>query len=820
MVKRKKSTTETSIDNMDLDGIIEELSAQFGKGVAFRGGDTVESYDKGVINTGILSLDQALGIGGIPVGKIIELFGNEMCVSKNNYINSCFGLLTVEELYKHLGFETTTRNRVEDIKDKNLTVHTETKDCQVSHLIWNGKRQTYKITTKAGFKLQVTANHPIKIIDKNGFMRWEKTENIKKGTYVVVNRKEIKFPTQNLKPELSRLLGYLVADGCLTVKNTIHFSNSNSDVISDFYSCMEKIDKNLIIHTHPKQGSKGVEHQINNKEFRNLLFTTYGLDYVKAAGKSVPLCIRKSGRETWIQFLKAYFECESGTQKDSVSVSSASSILIDQIQLMLLSFGIVSHQKSNLNKKYNRNYYRLRIHGKFMEEFIKEIGFISKECQEKCKIIKNAIPRSINPLSIPYQKDLLKTITNNIERNKSWDYLINDNIYEKCNLTYDRLSKILEYLDTINASHPIIDYWKSLNNLYFDPVVSIEDAGSVPTFDLTQPETHSFTVNGIINHNSGKSSLALRILSNAQRQGFLCFFIDAEHALNLNLASNIGVDINSPNFIISQPSSGDEAFAIIEFLLDKNTKSLFIVDSVAALLPKEELEAGFLDPERLGRQAALMSRGLRKLSGKLNNTNCTAIFVNQTRAKISRFMPVPGATSTPGGFALKFYSSIRIKVIRCEQIKHNGAVIGHVTKLRVEKNKLATPFKEVSVDLLYGSGFSSLSDLVKIAVNSKIMEKSGAWYSFNNQKLAGGFINTLEFLVAHPDIYSELQRQVLELFNLTDPQYTDIYYDKHLIYNVAGFGESTVEVESTSPSIDDLEENLVHNTFKDVVDDD
>jgi len=322
------------------------------------------------------------------------------------------------------------------------------------------------------------------------------------------------------------------------------------------------------------------------------------------------------------------------------------------------------------------------------------------------------------------------------------------------------------------------------------------------------------------NEGCGKSSLALRTLSNAQRQGFLCFFIDAEHALNLNLASNIGVDINSPNFIISQPSSGDEAFAIIEFLLDKNVKSLFVVDSVAALLPKEELEAGFLDPERLGRQAALMSRGLRKLSGKLNNTNCTAIFVNQTRAKISRFMPVPGATSTPGGFALKFYSSIRIKVIRCEQIKHNGAVIGHVTKLRVEKNKLATPFKEVSVDLLYGSGFSSLSDLVKIAVNSKIMEKSGAWYSFNGEKLAGGFINTLEFLVAHPDIYSELQRQVLELFNLTDPQYTDIYYDKHLIYNVAGFGESTVEVENTEPSIDDLEENLVHNTFKDVVDDD
>jgi recombination protein RecA len=255
---------------------------------------------------------------------------------------------------------------------------------------------------------------------------------------------------------------------------------------------------------------------------------------------------------------------------------------------------------------------------------------------------------------------------------------------------------------------------------------------------------------------SGKTTLTLHIASECQKTGGTVAFIDAEHALDTVYAAKLGVDI--PNTLISQPDSGEQALEIADMLVRSGAVNLLIVDSVAALTPKAELE-GDMGDSHMGLQARLMSQALRKLTGSIARSNCTVIFINQLRMKIGVMFGNPETTT--GGNALKFYSSVRIDIRRTGALKDGEEVIGSRTKVKIVKNKVAPPFREVEFDIMYGVGISKEGDLLDVAANEGIVEKAGAWYSYNNQKVGQGREASKEFLKNNPEMMAEIRNKVL-----------------------------------------------------------
>lgn len=254
---------------------------------------------------------------------------------------------------------------------------------------------------------------------------------------------------------------------------------------------------------------------------------------------------------------------------------------------------------------------------------------------------------------------------------------------------------------------------------------------------------------------SGKTTVALHVVAEVQKQGGIAGFIDAEHALDPVYAKNIGVDID--NLYISQPDNGEQALEITETMVRSGAVDVIIVDSVAALVPKAEIE-GDMGDAHVGLQARLMSQALRKLTGIISKSNCVVIFINQLREKVGIMFGNPETTT--GGRALKFYSSVRLDVRRIETLKAGGEVIGNRTRVKVVKNKVAPPFKEAEFDIMFGKGISKEGDILDLAVLHNIVNKAGAWYSYNGEKIGQGRENTKIYMLEHPEFMAEVEQQV------------------------------------------------------------
>lgn len=264
---------------------------------------------------------------------------------------------------------------------------------------------------------------------------------------------------------------------------------------------------------------------------------------------------------------------------------------------------------------------------------------------------------------------------------------------------------------------------------------------------------------------SGKTTVALHIVAEAQKLGGEAAFIDAEHALDPIYAEKLGVDIDS--LIVSQPDSGEQALEITEQLIRSGAIDVIVVDSVAALVPREEIE-GLMGEASVGRQARLMSQALRKLTSVISKSNTTAIFINQLREKVGVIYGNP--ETTPGGNALKFYSSVRLDVRRKEAIKGEDGQAGNHTKVKVVKNKVAPPFKEAEFDIVYGQGISKIGNVLDTAVDFGIVKKSGAWYSYNGEKMGQGREAAKELLENNPELCDEIERLVREKAGLPEPK--------------------------------------------------
>ncbi|MCD7980785.1 MAG: recombinase RecA [Clostridiales bacterium] len=267
---------------------------------------------------------------------------------------------------------------------------------------------------------------------------------------------------------------------------------------------------------------------------------------------------------------------------------------------------------------------------------------------------------------------------------------------------------------------------------------------------------------------SGKTTVALHMVAEVQKRGGIAGFIDAEHALDPAYARNIGVDID--NLYISQPDNGEQALEITEMMVRSGAVDIVIVDSVAALVPKAEIE-GDMGDAHVGLQARLMSQALRKLTAVISKSNCIVIFINQLREKVGVMFGNPETTT--GGRALKFYSSIRLDVRRTESLKQGGEVIGNHTRIKVVKNKIAPPFKEAEFDIMFGKGISREGDLLDLAADLNIINKSGAWYAYNGEKIGQGRENAKKYLAEHPDLCMEVETKVRDHYNLDGKHETD-----------------------------------------------
>uniref|UniRef100_UPI00405734B3 recombinase RecA n=1 Tax=Candidatus Electronema sp. TaxID=2698783 RepID=UPI00405734B3 len=257
---------------------------------------------------------------------------------------------------------------------------------------------------------------------------------------------------------------------------------------------------------------------------------------------------------------------------------------------------------------------------------------------------------------------------------------------------------------------------------------------------------------------SGKTTLALHVIAEAQRAGGNAAFIDAEHALDTTYAEKLGVDVD--NLLVSQPDFGEQALEICEILMRSGGLDVIVIDSVAALVPKAEID-GNVGDQHVGLQARLMSHALRKFTGVIQRTNTVLIFINQIRMKIGVIYGSPETTT--GGNALKFYSSVRIDIRRQAQIKDGQEVIGNRTKIKVVKNKVAPPFREAEFDIIYGEGISRAGDLLDLAVDRKIVDKSGSWYAYNDERIGQGRENAKTFLKEHPEMLLEIDQKVRQL---------------------------------------------------------
>jgi recombination protein RecA len=283
---------------------------------------------------------------------------------------------------------------------------------------------------------------------------------------------------------------------------------------------------------------------------------------------------------------------------------------------------------------------------------------------------------------------------------------------------------------------------------------------------------------------SGKTTVALHAIANAQRAGGIAAFIDAEHALDPEYAKKLGVDIDA--LLVSQPDTGEQALEIMDMLVRSGALDIIVVDSVAALVPRAEIE-GEMGDSHMGLQARLMSQALRKMTGALHQSNTTAIFINQLREKIGVFFGTPETTT--GGKALKFYASVRLDVRRIETLKDGQEAVGNRTRVKVVKNKMAPPFKQAEFDIIYGTGISREGSLIDMGVDVGVVKKSGAWYTYEGDQLGQGKENSRNFLIDNPDLANEIEQRVRDHFA---PVVVDATIDPEL---VAAIDAAAAEVD-------------------------
>ena len=672
-----------------LDMALANIEKQYGKGSVMRLGDEVRPAMK-VIPTGSIALDVALGVGGLPRGRVIEIYGPESsgkCLTADTYLWTDRGLETIAELFARCGQKASCTSRVTDIRDLGVRVVNERGELEpVAVLTHNNKRPVVRVTVSSGRTVSATHNHPLRVMNDRGFIVWRQAGELQVGDMLV----SATFGAveaahgDGLSEDEAVLLGYLVAEGSLGYKDSIRFTNWDPEVASEYTS----LATSLFGVTVRNYGDR--EHVIFNVELRRKLYSEYGMDYVNAPGKTIPARVRTSGHKAQRAFLSALFEGDGWIdQSSSVGLGTASEQLAREVQLLLYGLGIPSSVYTKFNQTYQRNYWSVIVNPAVAERFLNEIGFRSERRRKQVELNFRPAARDPQLENVPHVAALLRDLRDSSGiGSREFDRLAGDLFRSDLALgcSRRRLAKIVDFFDARSAllaptGRAIVEYLRHLGSARqtYERITSVDDGGVQPTFDIVLPETHSFLANGVLSHNT---TVALHAVASAQAAGGIAAFIDAEHALDPDYAKALGVDTDA--LLVSQPDTGEQALEITDMLVRSGALDIVVIDSVAALVPRAEIE-GEMGDSHVGLQARLMSQALRKLTGALSNSGTTLIFINQLREKIGVLFGSPETTT--GGKALKFYASVRLDVRRIETLKDGTDAVGNRTRIKVVKNK-------------------------------------------------------------------------------------------------------------------------------------
>ncbi len=747
-----------------LDTALAQIDRQFGKGSVMRLGDDVRAPIE-VIPTGSIALDIALGIGGLPRGRVVEIYGPESsgkCLTADTYVWTDRGLETVEELFDRVGQPVSCTSRVTDVRDQGVRMVNEHGELEtLAAVTHNNRKSVLRIKVRSGRTVSVTHNHPLRVMSERGFIVWRKAGDLRPGDHLVSGLFGAVEASagDGLSEDEAVLLGYLVAEGSMRGRNAIRFTNWDPEVAAEYTALMEGLFGVSVRHY-----DGGKEHCVFDTSLRSHFAERYGQDYVNAEGKTVPHCVRTAGHKAQRAFLSALFEGDGWIDPTStVGLGSASEQLVRQVQLLLFGLGIPATVSANYNPIYEKDYWTVTVNPAVTHRFLAEVGFRSERRRQQ--VAKNFAASARDPQleNVPYMAGLLRDLRDTCGGDREFDRVAGDLFRTDMNLacSRQRLGKVVEWFDQradrlSPSCRAMVEHLRSLAAAQhtYERIESIEDLGKQPTFDVVLPTTHSFLANGVLSHNT---TVALHAIANAQRAGGIAAFIDAEHALDPEYAGKLGVDTDA--LLVSQPDTGEQALEIADMLIRSGALDIIVIDSVAALVPRAEIE-GEMGDSHVGLQARLMSQALRKITGALSQSKTTAIFINQLREKIGVMFGSPETTS--GGKALKFYSSIRLDVRRIETLKDGTDPVGNRVRVKVVKNKMSPPFRQAEMDLMFGTGISREGGLIDVGVEQGFVRKSGAWYTYEGDQLGQGKENSRAFLRDNPDLANELEKRIKE----------------------------------------------------------
>ncbi|MBA2319176.1 MAG: intein-containing recombinase RecA [Euzebyales bacterium] len=565
-----------------------QIEKNYGKGAIMRLGED-DRPKIAAIPTGALSLDVALGVGGLPRGRVTEIYGPESsgkCLVAGTYIWTDRGLETVEELFARVDQPASCASRVTDVAAYGVRLVNEEAGLEpMAAVTHNHRRTVRRVELESGRHVTATLGHPLRVRNERGRIVWRKVENLREGDALVSALfgadEAAGGDGDGLSEDEAVLLGYLVAERSLgpARPSGIGFTDAHDpDVLDEYTSLLESV---LGLSADQVVTYADKDHRVHNAARRRPA-EEYGLDHVESADKDIPHRVRCGGAKIQRAFLSALFEGDGWIQEGpEIGLTSASRTLVEQTQLLLYGLGIPASLRTRHHDELDRDHHALRISAGAVSRFLELVGFRSERRARQVATHLRDVESTTRAEHPPHLRGPLV-----------------DQLHELARpLTFERITAIVEE----------------------DPQ---------PTFDVVVPGTHSFLANGMLSHNT---TVALHCIAEAQMAGGIAAFIDAEHALDPTYAAALGVDTDA--LLVSQPDTGEQALEITDMLVRSGAVDIVVIDSVAALTPRAEIE-GEMGDSHVGLQARLMSQALRKLAGNLNRSRTSAVFINQLREKI------------------------------------------------------------------------------------------------------------------------------------------------------------------------------------------